>query len=301
MGARRVVPGRVMAGRMMLGRVMLGRMMAGRMMAGRVMMPGRAVRCRWVPRPGMWRRRPSVWPCRKRGASGLRGGHAALLQLQCPGRRGRLLDPGAAGLAGSGRGRGHGAAWQRGHPQGRPSPSHGRSPGCGDDIFSRPRAATEGSTALSALPAVRDPRAGRPRGPRAPAHVWPRTDGTACPTHVPVATPTLPGVPAAAALPSAVPAPPRLVVSLADAKNPTPASRSPSGRRGTAEPRAGPTASGPRGSTEEPALLPPTPPAAAAQHLHNRPHGQHGGTGGVLTRHTGCPGRPRAPRIYTGP
>ena len=65
-GARRVVPGWVMA---------------GRVMAGWVVMPWRTVRCGWVPRPGMWRRRPSMRPCRKRCASGLRGGHAAQLLL----------------------------------------------------------------------------------------------------------------------------------------------------------------------------------------------------------------------------
>lgn len=70
-GARRVVPGWVMA----------GRVMAGRVMAGWVVMPWRTVRCGWVPRPGMWRRRPSMRPCRKRCASGLRGGHAAQLLL----------------------------------------------------------------------------------------------------------------------------------------------------------------------------------------------------------------------------
>lgn len=75
-GARRVVPGWVMA-----GWVMAGRVMAGRVMAGWVVMPWRTVRCGWVPRPGMWRRRPSMRPCRKRCASGLRGGHAAQLLL----------------------------------------------------------------------------------------------------------------------------------------------------------------------------------------------------------------------------
>lgn len=69
------------ARRVMAGWVMAGRVMAGRVMAGWVVMPWRTVRCGWVPRPGMWRRRPSMRPCRKRCASGLRGGHAAQLLL----------------------------------------------------------------------------------------------------------------------------------------------------------------------------------------------------------------------------